>query len=412
MNPVIIIPSYWTRNDYLPEVGEVGVYDHATPVDKPIPELETCLSSLDHVRGVLRVVVLLVAPSDCEESARARVEGICRTHPNLNVLIVGRPEARVVTDVVYDLVPHMAGEAVALRGYGAIRNMGLIVAAALGHDAVVFLDDDEVALDESFLLDAVYGLGLYNRQGLPIIAKTGYFLDREDSPYADVEPPSWSERYWSKRRGFNAFMQRMLEGTRIMRSNYLCGGCFALSARAYTVVGFDSTITRGEDLDYLFNLRMNGIDVWFDNKWRVRHMPPQIPGHASRFLQDVYRWTYELKKLEVTNATIGMRRVTPESLMPYPGPWISQDVRRRIAMTALRRAIVGPERLEYLRILLFGRRQAQQWADGVANRYLEFQTFWPRLMSYVWESEELADRLLMMGTAYLAKNRRPKGAAS
>ena len=32
-------------------------------------------------------------------------------------------------------------------------------------------------------------------------------------------------------------------------------------------VAFDPWITRGEDTDYLLNLRMYGADVWFDNKW-------------------------------------------------------------------------------------------------------------------------------------------------
>ena len=51
MNPVIVIPSYWAESDRPVGVGEADVYDHVTPVNKPVPELETCLSSLDKVRG-------------------------------------------------------------------------------------------------------------------------------------------------------------------------------------------------------------------------------------------------------------------------------------------------------------------------------------------------------------------------
>lgn len=402
MNPVIVIPSYWARDDRPTDMGELGAYDHATPVDKPLPELETCLSSLDKVRGVLRVVVLLVAPPSCEESARARVEGICRMHPGLNPLVVGAPEGQLITRVVNDMAPSLPGELVSLRGYGAIHNMGLAVAATLGHDVVVFLDDDEVALDEDFLVNAVYGLGQRNRQGIPIQAKTGYFIDRDDSPYADVNPPSWADAPWSKREEFNELMHRMLTGTRICRANTVCGGCFAVTAQAFTRVGFDSTITRGEDLDYLLNLRMAGIDVWFDNEWRVRYLPPEIPGSAARFLQDVYRWSYERRKLEACNATIGMRKVTPESLMPYPGPWLSDEVDRRIGKTALRRAIVGPERRDYLRIWLFERRRAQEWAQRQERRYLAYQTYWQRIMLSLWDNRLLARRLLKMGTARLA----------
>ena len=405
MNPAIVIPSYWARDDLPTDIGELGTYDHVTPVDKPLPELEMCLASLDTVRGVLRTIVLLVAPPDCEASARARVEGICRMHPSLNPMIVGQEEARLVRRVINSVAPSLSAELVSLRGYGAIRNMGLVVAAILGHDVVVFLDDDEIALDPDYLFDAVYGLGKKNRQGITIQAKTGYYLDREDSPYINMAKVPWCDRRWSIGNEFNELMERMLTSTRITRANTLCGGCFAVTAQAFTRVPFDSTITRGEDLDYLFNLRMHGIDVWFDNQWHVKYLPPAIPSYASRFLQDVYRWTYERKKLEACNQTIGLRRVTPDALQPYPGPWISPQVDRRIISTAIRRAIVGPERLQYLKILVSGIGQARSWANGMANRYLSLLTYWPRIMESLWDNRLLARRLIKMGTARLAWRR-------
>lgn len=402
MNPAIVIPSYWAWEDRPTDVGEVGAYDHVTPINRPLPELETCLSSLDKVRGVLRVIVLLVAPHSCEDSARARVEGICRMHPNLNPMIVGRDEGRLMMRVINDIVPSLSAELVSLRGYGAIRNMGLAVAAVLGHDVVVFLDDDEVVLDKDFLIDGVYGLGRKNRQGIPIWVKTGYYLNRLGSPYADASDVRWCDRLWSRRDDFNQLMERMLAGPRISRANSICGGCFAVSAQAFTKVPFDSAITRGEDLDYLFNLRMKGIDVWFDSKWFVQHVPPDIPSYAARFIQDVYRWLYERKKLEVCNETRGLRPVTPESLMPYPGEWISRKADARIVRTALRRAIMDDESEEYVHFVFGGLRQARRWADESASKYLSLITYWPRIMDVLWDNRLLARRLAKMGTARLA----------
>ena len=126
MNPAIVIPSYWARDDLPTDIGELGTYDHVTPVDKPLPELEMCLASLDKVRGVLRTIVLLVAPPDCEASARARVEGICRMHPGLNPMIVGQEEARLVRRVINSVAPSLSAELVSLRGYGAIRQNRLL----------------------------------------------------------------------------------------------------------------------------------------------------------------------------------------------------------------------------------------------------------------------------------------------
>ena len=399
MNPVIVIPSYWAKTDNLVSVGDVGIYDHATPISKPMPELETCLRSLEQVRGVLRVIVLVVAPPAFADSARARVDGICRAHPNLNPLVVGRREAQQVMRAIDRIAPGLEGEPCSLRGYGAIRNMGLAVAAALGHDVVVFLDDDEVVLDEDFLIDAVYGIGLETRQGLPIQAKSGYYLNRDESPYADLNKPLWHERWWSKRAEFNEWMEKALSGTRISRSNFVCGGCFAVGAEAFCSVAFDPQITRGEDLDYLFNLRMYGFDVWFDNKWCVRHLPPEVPSHAARFLQNLYRWNYEVAKLAQARELITLHHVTPASLRPYPAPWIDEhELRRRIRWTTLARLIAGPERRAYLEIFLHGRGEARRWASSVAQGYFAFQTYWPKIMASLWDDRALANALVRMGT--------------
>ena len=407
MNPAIVIPSYWAKTDDLVSVGDVGIYDHSTPISKPLPELETCLRSLEQVRGVLRVIVLVVAPPTFADSARARVDGICRMHPNLNPLVVGRREAQQITRAIDRIAPGLEGEPCSLRGYGAIRNMGLAVAAALGHDVVVFLDDDEIALTEDFLIDAVYGIGLETRQGLPNQAKSGYFLNRNDSPFADLEKPAWHERWWSKRAEFNEWMHKALSGTRISRSNYVCGGCFAVGAEAFCSVAFDPQITRGEDLDYLFNLRMYGFDVWFDNQWYVKHLPPDVPSHAARFLQNVYRWDYEVAKLACARELRELRQVTPASLRPYPAPWIDpHELRRRILLTTMARIVTGPERRSYLEVLLHGRIEARRWADSVARGYFAFQTYWPQIMASLWDDRALASALVRMGTPREVSRRR------
>ncbi len=410
MNPVIIIPTYWAENDNPTSIGEVGTYDHATPISKPVPELETCLDSLEQVRGILRVVVLLVAPPNCADAARARVNGICLAHPNLNPLIIGNREAKVIENAIHVVAPKMEGETVSLRGYGAIRNMGLVVAAVLGHDVVVFMDDDEIALDENFLIDGVYGLGLLTRQDLPVSAKTGYFFDRNDSCYADESRARWCDRYWTKRSEFNDWMERAQHSTRISRSNYVCGGCFALYADAFCHVAFDPYITRGEDLDYLFNLRMNGLDVWFDNQWAVKHLPPKTPSRASRFMQDVYRWTYEVEKIDVVNHRIGLRRITTDSLEPYPAPWIDQGVHKRIFLTSLLRAIAGPERSEYFHVWLHARGEAKAWARRMSESYLAFQTYWSGMMAALWCNEPIARAIVDTGTPYVPRKRKVRRA--
>lgn len=398
MNPVIVIPSCWDRSARPGALGERGVYDYTTPIDKPLPELEVCLSSLERVSGVLRVIVLVVVPKECEDAARARVNSICRSHADLNPLVIGAKEAAHVERAVARMAHHVAGETVSLRGYGAIRNMGLAVAAVLGHDVVVFLDDDEVVTEPDFLTKAVWGLGSLTRQNLQVLAKSGFFIDKLGSPYA--EPSSeWSEKYWSKAADFNRVMERaQTSASRITRSNHLCGGCCALHAAAFSKVPFDPYITRGEDLDYVLNLRANGMDAWFDNEWYVEAQPPEeMAGAPSVFMQDVHRWLYEYRKLDAMNARRDLRTITPESLMPYPAPWLSAGVRRRVFRTALRRFITGPDRLAYLRILTKGRYEADKFARSASSRYLSFAMVWPTIVSALWGDRVIASAILSTG---------------
>lgn len=398
MNPVVVIPSYWGRSARPGALGERGVYDYTTPIDKPLPELEVCLSSLERVSGVLRVVVLVVAPADCEEAARARVNAICRAHADLNPLVVGSQEAAHVERAVGRVAHHVTGETVALRGYGAIRNMGLAVAAVLGHDVVVFLDDDEVATEGDFLTKAVWGLGSLTRQNLQVLVKSGFFVDELGSPYAEPSG-EWSEKYWSKAADFNRVMERaQTSSSRITRSNHLCGGCCALHAAAFSKVPFDPYITRGEDLDYVLDLRANGMDVWFDNEWYVQANPPEeMAGAPSVFMQDVHRWLYEYRKLDAMNARRDLRTITPESLMPYPAPWLFPGVRRRVFRTALRRFITGPDRIAYLRILTRGRYDADRFARSASSRYLSFAMVWPTIVSALWGDRVISSAILRTG---------------
>lgn len=391
MKPAIVIPTYWAGDTA--EAHSSATYDHSTSLNAAAPELDRCLSSLEKVIHLPRVILLVVCPLSATGDVSLRVSRIVETHPSLNVTMVTNVEASRIVDRVGKIAPHVPGEAVSLRGYGAIRNMGLAVAAILGHDAVIFLDDDEVVLGADFMDRALYALNQETRQRLPIIAKTGYFYDREGSPLADAKKTGITHRWWTKRIEFNRWMRRALTATRISRSNYVCGGCLALSARAFTRVAFDPYITRGEDLDYLFNLRLFGYDMWFDNQWAVRHLPPERTERAGRFLQDVYRWYYERAKLGYAARQKEYNQVTSASLMPYPGPWISAQLDDRVKKTALVRAIFTREHAAYWRIYRTGRSDARRYASENASRYLQFQSFWPSIMDSLWGDMALAAML-------------------
>lgn len=391
MGSVIVIPTYWVSGHA--DVHAFGSYDCATPLDSPAPELARCLASLEQVHDVAPIVLLVVCPLSATTEVSRRVAQIVAAHPSLAITTICHAEASKVIERIERIAPRGAGECISLRGYGAIRNMGLAVAAIKGCDKVIFLGDDEVACDSAFMAQARYALGHETRAQLPILVKSGYYYNEAGSPYAEEGRAGLASRWWTRRAEFNAWMRHALGGTRISRSNYLCGGLFALDARAFTRVAFDPYITRGEDLDYLCNLRLHGLDVWFDNKWAVRRLPPKETGTAQRFMADVYRWYYERVKLADASRRNDLTSVTAASLMPYPGPWFSDELDGRVRKTALARALATKERDAYWDIYLHGRARAEAYAQENRGKYLRFQSFWPAIMDGLWGDTALASRL-------------------
>ena len=201
MNATVVIPTYWAGDDA--RANAPGTYDHSTRLNADNPELDRCLASLEQVRDIPRIILLVVCPVSATADVSLRVHEIVDAHPTLKVTVVTNTQASRIADRVAQIAPKGSGECVSLRGYGAIRNMGLACAAVLGHDAVIFLDDDEAVIDADFMKRATYALGQQTRQGLPILVKSGYFYDRDGSPLAPTDKAGICHRWWTKRIEFN-----------------------------------------------------------------------------------------------------------------------------------------------------------------------------------------------------------------
>ena len=119
MNPAIVIPSYWAADAV--DAQAPGAYDHSTDLNAPKPELDACLASLEQVRDVCRVIVLVVSPPSSADAARERVRAIARSHPALTVTVLTEREAARIRDRV-----------VAVRGDEDHRERVLELAERLG----------------------------------------------------------------------------------------------------------------------------------------------------------------------------------------------------------------------------------------------------------------------------------------
>lgn len=396
MNPVIVIPIYIASRRQKENPSLMATYDHATPISGQ-GELGRCLESIEKAQGNVPVIILVASDRSVEKQAADKVQAVASKYPGVQSLVIGAPEQALVHQRMEQLGLTEYNEGIGLVGYSAIRNLGLVVATVFGFDAVVFVDDDEIIEDPDFMKKAVYGLGKLTKKGIPIVAKTGYFLDKNGS-YKAPEKARWYDHFWDQSKRFNEWITSAMEGPRLSRANSVCGGCLALHKEAFSRLAFDPWITRGEDLDYLLNLRMYGSELWFDNKWCVRHLPPKTTSEGMRFHQDIYRWLYEMRKLEYSRTQIDLLQVKPASLNPYPGPFLDHGVRRRISWTARLRSLARPDHRAYFKAASAAKREADSYAASNCSKYFEFQYVWPELMARM-ENDALLRTMLVQSTA-------------
>ena len=381
MNPAIIIPTYvgWTRKR--PSYNVVATYDHVTPLNHQ-GELPRCLASLRDNQIDVPIYLLVVAESGIEHEAAEKIREVAYAFSeSLDITVIDSETLEQFYARADMLGLGAIKETIALSGYGAVRNLGLVVAAAGGYTECIFIDDDEVVLDPAFIERAGYGLGKLTPKGVPILVKTGYFTDSEGRWKAD-QKIKWYNRFWPQSELFNAWITKAMTGARLCRSNGLYGGLCAIHREAYLRIAFDPWIPRGEDLDYLLNVRMCGGDVWFDNQWSISHLPPVNRNEAQRFRQDIYRWIYEHRKLEYGKSQIDLIPIQPHTLDPYPGPFLEHSVSRRVFWTALLRVIGRPrDRKGYFRAAMTARREAKAYAEMFCVRYYEFQIGWSQIIT-------------------------------
>lgn len=393
VNPAVVIPTFITGARRRAEVkGIIGNYDHATNINDE-GELDRCLASLEGVQHLGLVIILVAADRGLEAEAAARVRALTATHPELSTLVITHVELGLIRQRMEQLEITDVNQEIGLRGYSAVRNLGLVVANALGFDAVIFLDDDEVVDDPEFMRKAVYGLGKLTKKGVPILAKTGYYINDQGSYYSKWQD-RWYNRFWQQGRAFNDWIRQAMKGPRLSRSNHVCGGCLAIHKEAFRRLAFDPWIPRGEDLDYMLDLRMYGSDIWFDNKWQLRHLPPKTKHEGRRFRQDIFRWLYEHDKLEYSHSLIDLLRITPQSLEPYPGPFLERSLQKRIAITAFLRSLARPDKKAYRRAAKEAMGEAKRYAEQHCSNYFEFQRIWPQIMERV-DSDQLLTNALV-----------------
>jgi glycosyltransferase involved in cell wall biosynthesis len=264
-----------------------------------------------------------------------------------------------------------------LKGFSKIRNTGLLLAQALSMDVAIFIDNDEVIEDPSFLMVACEYL---NRKwkGKVVCGKGGFYVN----PDGTILLPSqhlWWRFLWNKTKWMNRVWEKILSSKeRLVPSSLLLGGNLVLHRNLFSHVPFDPYIPRGEDTDYLINATQLGFCLLFDKQLQIKHLHPE---RTENFYQaelrgDIERFLYEREK---TKVGLGM------NLDPYPGCFLKWTLYPKAVLTSF-----------FLSLDYLGRKEWKKAKRCIANlnsifqkrnegwlNYLRFRRDWEMMMKEI-----------------------------
>lgn len=328
----IVIPTYWGRTGENLINDEKIVFDHPTPLNEQ-GTLGRLFDSLKVLKGIEHFNIVIIAVANNEKivgEIEQKIAGIvspfksqyditCVSNSTLKILAEKLSRAGLSADSL---------ELLNLNNYASVRNICALSGILNQSSYTVFIDDDEVFTDEEFLakVDQNIGKSVNNDK---IDALAGYYLQPDSYLLDKNKVPGWRRPYWNNIRYMNEAFERIITPQpRLKPTPFVFGGNMALSLDALKKVPFDPQITRGEDIDFLINLRINGITFWLDRELAIKHLPPGSHQSAwKKVREDAKRFLYERKKL------IDHRQVTPEDFMPYPGIFLEDDLEERIIRT-------------------------------------------------------------------------------
>ncbi len=385
VNPTLIIPTYWTWPSSEGQGVVTASYDHPTPLDgeSTLPSLLDDLSKQRETN--FRVLILTgLAHPDLGGAVSAHVRALLEPYRQ-------RLEIRLCDAPAWAKLKLMMGlsesqsQMLHLGSYSGVRNLQLLIPHILDTRVIIALDDDE-RVEPDYMERALKYIG-NTVNGQKVLGLAGPYLQRDGGVLLN-ESLLTGNPLLDKAHYINEAMRTLNESKdSLMPSPMALGGNMLFHHDVFTRVCFDPGITRGEDIDYLINARLQGIAWWFDANLAILHLPPRhydTPPY-QRTREDVFRFIYEVDKLRLHG------HAKPDWLDPYPGTLLSGDLVEQ-ALSALQTQAT-PDL-----IARFGDPQtivgqAQAHAARYAPRYQAFQQAWRELMTRVEQDALLCHEL-------------------
>jgi hypothetical protein len=388
----IVVPTYWTREGGVRRAGD-AVYDHPTALGGE-NTLEALLASLGRLDTHQFYVLLLVAVTagDVAVEAEHAVRALADRHPDITSMVFGSAHLQVLHAWLVEHRLEHACDFLGLQQYPKIRNLQLALPLALRSRAIVALDDDEIVNDPEFLRKATVSLGL-ELDGEVVQGLSGHYEQDDGSILLKVDPvKATSTNLFDRKASIMNEASDMLEAEpgQIVKTPFCFGGNMEFAPEMARSVGFDPGITRGEDIDYLINARMEGKSFYLRKDLRILHCPPKGGSYqdasTSKLEQDIIRFLYERKKLVASREHPALHPVMADDLMPYPGKFLDGDLEHD-ACQALEAAGYDADCAAFVA-------SARTDLDARVSAYLLFRERWPVVMEALSESAQVRDQLM------------------
>jgi hypothetical protein len=388
---VLAIPTYWTHPDGTG--GEDLIFDHPTPLNTSGTLRRTLDSLIPLVKpGVVVAVAAAAAAPELDPLVEARVREIITSPPlPYPVVLFAASHLAVLQDLVHRRGREEWSSLVSLSGYGAIRNLTLVMANLLGAEALVSLDDDEVIEDADFLERIAADLKILERR-CPVFGLAGLYVN-PDGRISAPEPQAPWALFWPKLSCMNQTFAGLRKSDDPLPITPLAlGGNMVLPVDLFRRLPFDPRIPRGEDVDYVVNARMWGVPFFLDQGLRVRHLPPgKLHPTWLRLRQDLVRFAYARRKLREQEPRPDLVQVSPLDLTPYPGNFLKDDLEemahRSHTVLALEYLAAGEasaagQTLMNLRLL----QEETGNSENAFQAYLDFTLRWQCLQTWLADS--------------------------
>ena len=334
MKATMVIPTYWTKESKFGlKKGDV-IYDHPTPLDSEGTLLRTIQSiNILKDKNFQLIIIAVATTKHIEKQVEKKIANIIKSVSStigVDILLLGHSHLTQIHDLLISDGKKEYVDLLKLQGYSHVRNLCMFIPHILGSEVALLIDDDEVFEDPYFISKAKEFIGK-NIGGRVINAVAGYYLQPDGDYHVKKSFRPWM-KYWDQHDRMNEAFDKII-GTepRLKETPFVFGGNMIIHRDLFTVVPFDPSVPRGEDIDFLINAKMFGFTFFLDNQLSIRHLPPPKTYPTWMHLrQDIYRFIYERAKIECQKETKRMNRVYPEDFDPYPGCFLKKDLEEKI----------------------------------------------------------------------------------